>query len=392
MKGWKVRQLTFPSEAGHAHSHSYYDIPVIDGASRRVLVHRLSFAGRHPTPKDEITVGVVDLDRPKSFTPLGRSRAWSWQQGPMAQWVAGGPWAVWNDRGPDGFIARLVNAESGEARRLDRSVYAVTPDGLTALSLDMARLDHLRPGYGYPVPELTLAGRWPGKSGVWAVPLDGGGAPRLILSIRSAVAWLMRQLPLLDVAGHLRRRFYYWFNHAKISPDGQRFTVKLRWRRKGRGWSDRQGVSLTANLDGGDLRLLTDATSHVIWQDEARLYLWRHDRMVLLKDTAPRGTVLGQIGAEAIDANVHLRHLPPGPTASPETYVFDTPYREDVTLNLLAAETGEATRIAAFSGHVPARGPFRCDLHPCPSADGRRIVVTSPQSGARQVYVVDRTG
>lgn len=391
MTDWTVHQLTFGSDEGWGHSHSYYDIPVADGAGRRVLVHRLGFAGRHPTPEESVAVGFVETDAPGRITPLGESRAWSWQQGPMAQWVAGGPWAVWNDRGPAGLGARLVQTETGENRWLDRPLYAVSPDGRTGLALDMVRLDRLRPGYGYPSEDAVLQGRTPSDSGIWAVPMDGA-APRLILSLDRAASWLHRHLPFHARLGHALRRYHYWFNHAKISPDGRRFTVKLRWRRPDGPWSDRQGVSLTAAMDGSDLRLLADATSHVIWQDATRLYLWRGKEMALFEDTAPRGTRRGRIGGQAIADNVHLRHLPPGSTARPETFVFDTPYAETVHLNLLDAETEAVTQLATFGNHRPVRGPFRCDLHPCPSADGRRIFVTSPRDGARQLYMVERRG
>ena len=48
------------------------------------------------------------------------------------------------------------------------------------------------------------------------------------------------------------------------------------------------------------------------------------------------------------------------------------------------------TRIAQFNNHRPKRGPFRCDLHPCPSRDGRKILVTSLDDGGRQLYVLNR--
>jgi hypothetical protein len=394
MTGWRLQQLTFGSAQGRAHAHSYYDIPVADGAGRRVLVHRLGFAGRHPGPGDAVALGWADADRPGTVTPLGESRAWSWQQGPMAQWVAGGPRAVWNDREGDALVARLVQVETGARRTLSRPVYAVSPDGRVALSLDMGRLDRLRPGYGYPQPGAGPGGRAPDAAGIWALPLEegggGDGAPRLILPLDRARRWLLERLPLAARMAHRIGRYHYWFNHAKIAPGGRRFTVKLRWRRPDGPWSEAQGVSLTAAMDGTDLRLLADATSHVIWQTDRLLYLWRRGEMALFEDAAPRGRRIGPIGAGAIGANVHLRHLPPGPAARPDAYVFDTPYAETVTLNLLDPGTGAVTRLAEFGNHRPARGPFRCDLHPCPSADGRRIFVTSPADGARQLYMLER--
>ena len=389
MTHWTLTQLSHGTAEGQFHAHSYYDIPVIDAAGARVLAHRTTFTERPPAPEDTVEIGLLEADAPGRWTTLGESRAWSWQQGPMAQWVAGGPSCIWNDREGDRFIARLVDTESGARRTLPRPVYAVDGAGTFALALDMGRLDALRPGYGY-TGGAALGARRPADEGVWRIEL-ATGADRLLLSLDAAARFVLPLLPAKERVRHLLARYAYWFNHAKISPDGRRFTVKLRWRRPGGPWHEGMGVSLTCDAEtGGDLRLLADATSHVIWQTDDRLYFWRKGEVAIHSDDAPRGTRLGAIGG--IDANVHIRHLPPGPDAAPVRYVIDTPYREEVALLLLSPETGTAEEIARFAGHVPARGPYRCDLHPCPSADGCRIVVTSSQDGGRQVYLLTETG
>ncbi|MEM7490749.1 MAG: hypothetical protein AAF390_16660, partial [Pseudomonadota bacterium] len=61
MSDWTVTQLTFGSEDGRYHSHSYYDIPVLDAAGTRAVAYRTSFTGRQPTPSDAVEVGLVDL-------------------------------------------------------------------------------------------------------------------------------------------------------------------------------------------------------------------------------------------------------------------------------------------------------------------------------------------
>ncbi|MGF1477768.1 MAG: hypothetical protein ACFB6S_19650 [Geminicoccaceae bacterium] len=390
MNGWQVRQLTFGGDRQVFHAHSYYDIPVFDRRGEKILVHRLRFAERHPSPEDAIDVGIVHADAPGEWTPLGPSRAWSWQQGPMAQWVRGGPSCIYNDREDGAFVARLVDTVSGSTKTLPRPCYAVDPGGDFYFSLNMARLDRLRPGYGYSGGDLSREDeRKRGDDGIWRVRLADGEA-RLILSLADAVDFLFDRFPAHRLAFHRLRVFYYWFNHIKLSPDGRRFTVKLRWRRPDGPWSDRQGVSLTGSVEGGDLRLLTDAPSHVIWLNEDTLYLWRGGELALFSDTSPRGRRLGVLGAGVIKQNVHIRHLPPGATKTPEDFVYDTPYQETIDLLHLHAPSGEIQKMANFRNHRPAEGPFRCDLHPCPDDQGRRIVVTSLHDGGRQVYLLER--
>jgi hypothetical protein len=383
---WRQQQLTHGAPEGPFHAHSYYDIHVFDDESKRIAAHRMDFAGRWMTPEDRVAVGYVDAEG-GGFTPVGESTAWSWQQGPMAQWIPGTRKLVWNDRAGNDFIARVHDCAAGSTTTLPRAVYAIAPDGRAALALDMARLDKVRPGYGYVGGRAGVLQRRPRKNGVWRLDPATGEA-RLILSLHRAVGFLMQRMGWRAWARHLVRRYVYWFNHAKISPDGRRFTVKLRFRARDlkQGWNERMGVSLTCGMDGEDLRLLAHGTSHVIWEDPETLYYWRRGGLQRVADRAPEGAPLGPLAPDLIRDNVHIRHFP----GAPGRYVFDTPYAEEIDLMTWAAGEEGAKRIARFTGHVPARGPFRCDLHPVPSPDGRRLVVTSLQGGGRQIHLLER--
>ena len=208
----------------------------------------------------------------------------------------------------------------------------------------------------------------------------------MILSLSRAVKFLMQQIPSRAALSHRLRRHHYWFNHAKVSPDGTRFTVKLRFRTLGGGWNESMGVSLTCGMDGSDLTLLAPAASHVIWLDPHCLFFWQQGAVRFYED-GDRGREIGILAPGTIDANVHIRPMP----EDAETFVFDTPYRQNIDVLLLDRRTSETTLVAQFSGHVPERGPFRCDLHPAPSPDGRHIVVTSLEDGGRQVYLLTRS-
>lgn len=385
--GWRLTQLTFGSAERRCHAHAYYDIPVFDPSGRYLAGHRVDFAGRHPEPSDRIEIGVIDLDGDRRWQPVGTSHAWSWQQGAMSQWLPRGRNLVWNDRDGDRFIARLRDLDTGAERQVPRPVYALHPDGRSALSLNMARLQHVRPGYGYAGGGgAGIDARRPADDGIWRIDLLDG-SERLILSLDDAARFALAQRPLRERLAHRLAGYTYWFNHVKIAPGGDRFTVKLRFRRLGKGWDESMGFSLTGSTTGGALHLLDDATSHVIWLDDRQLYLWRKDGVWLYADTAPRGRRQTRLAPDLIDANVHIRHFP----GDPDRFVFDTPYREEVALLLWDRATGRHAHIARFANHRPPRGPFRCDLHPVPGPDGRRLVVTSLQDGGRQIYLLERT-
>lgn len=387
MSAWQRRKLTHGTRSRRYHAHSYYDIPVFDDDSRFIAAHETYFSERDPAPEDEIAVGIVDCDSDDGFQPLGRTTAWSWQQGPMAQWRPGSRILHWNDRADGQFITRLYDLDRGFLAPLSRPSYAISPDGRFLLSLNMARLDTLRPGYGYAIDDRaarTLS-RMPADEGVWHVdPVTDES--RLLLSLERAVACLHTALSPAEQHQHKKNRYHYWFNHAKIAPDGQRFTVKLRFKTLDGSWSDIQGVSLTCGVDGHDVRLLARATSHVIWKGSDRLFMWQQSGFYLYADDAPRGRRIRQIGAGLVEANAHLRYLP----GTEDRFVFDTPYRDDIDLYVHDEVLEDTTWITRFSRHRPRNGPYRCDTHPCPSPDGRRIAVTSVEDGGRQLYLLER--
>ena len=395
---WTLRQLTFGSGGGLFHAHSYYDIPVLSDDARRIAAYRMRMQGRWMTPKDAVEIGIVDVET-GGFARIGTSRAWSWQQGPMAQWLPGGQALIWNDRvraddaaDGDAFVARLHDIRTGTTRTLPRTVYAITPGGDAALSLNMARLDRARPGYGYPGGRgAALETGAPAEDGVWRMGLAADEpAPKLVLPLSRAVAFLAERLPQEERQEHLSGALVHWFNHVKLSPNGRRFTVKLRWRAADlqSPWTGRMGVSLTCGMDGTGLSLLARGASHVMWLDDRSLYFWHQSegRFVMARDGIPHSADITAPYPELITRNVHFRHIPD----APDWAIYDTPYAEEIDVMRLHRGTGAATRLARFTGHRPHHGPFRCDLHPVPSRDGQRIVVTSLQDGGRQIYLLER--
>jgi len=387
---WIRTKLTRGSKSGKYHSHACYDIPVFDSESRLLAGHSVNFAERRPEPGDSIDIGYIDLEGNKSWKKAGESTAWSWQQGAMSQWLPKTRTLVWNDRENGRFVSRLHSVDSGETNTLSHPVYAVDPSGKFVLSLNMARLDHVRPGYGYPGGDGHLMNELkPKNDGVWQIDPETG-EEKLLLSLADGARFLLSQLRIRQRVSRFLRRYLYWFNHVKISPDGKRFTVKLRFRPRdlSKGWNEHMGVSLTCGTDGSDLRLLEQATSHVIWFDEKHLYFWQQKKegLFLYRDDPSGGVKCKQIAPELITNNVHIRHFPD----NPDMFIFDTPYRETIDLFTYDANRKKSKKIDSFHNHKPKRGQFRCDLHPCPSPDGEKIVVTSLEDGGRQIYLLTR--
>ena len=174
-----------------------------------------------PAPTINLALGVIPSGT-RRFEAFDKTIAWCWQQGTMLQWLPGSANSViYNQRAGNRFVSVIRDLNSGEVRSLPMPIYAVSPNGDYALSLNFARLNHQRPGYGYEgVPDHTKNDLCPSKDGVYSLDLRSG-AWKLIFSLAQAAD--LNRVESMD--GAMQK-----FNHIQIAPDGSRFAVIHRWR------------------------------------------------------------------------------------------------------------------------------------------------------------------
>ncbi|MGJ8609465.1 MAG: hypothetical protein ACSHWY_00130 [Octadecabacter sp.] len=383
--GWKIRQLTAGGEGDAWHSHSYYDARIFDPLEERAAAYRANTPNRPINASDTADVGHVDLES-GAFVPVAKTSALSWQMGPLSQWTATGD-LVWNDCEQGQFVARILRQDGSlTPQTYDRSLYSICPNAEVGLSLSFARLSRLRPAYGYVGGvDPFEADAAPKDDGIWAVDMKSGQS-RLILSLARALECLRTSIASSRDRSYDFEGQTFWFNHPKINPSGTRFTVKFRWRKAAAGFD---GVSLTCGLDGSDLRLLAWRTSHVMWLDDETLFWWSSEQREIV---VARDVALGEqnaptaLAAGAFPPNVHGRPA----TGKPDLIAFDTPYGEVVSLHLFNRATQTIEDVASFRNHFPAKSKYRCDLHPVPSKNARRILVTTLAGGVRQLALVEK--
>lgn len=371
------------------HWFGYYDKLQVDPAGRYALGMRAAEEGRQPRAGEAIAIGMIDLEDGDRWIELGSSRAWGWQQGCMLQWIPGSASSViWNDLDDGRFVARVLDVASGARRTLPMPIYSLSPDGRTAVTPDFSRLDDMRPGYGYP----GLVDRWaheaaPGDSGIWSVDL-ATGATRLIVPLArmAGIPWREPEL-----AGRK-----LWFNHLLFSPSGHRFIFLNRCPRQPHGLGTRM---CTVAADGSDLRVVDPHghTSHFVWRDDRTIIAWARvppgPHAFHLFDEPTATTKLGAahtlVGEDAMPVDGHVTYVPgtrnewilndcypQGPQRLQRLYLYHVPTRRRVELG-------------AFPAPVGYDGPWRCDLHPRTTRDGRRVIIDSAHEGGRQQYVLD---
>lgn len=376
------------------HWFGYYDKLEFDPTDRFVLSNQVDFEGRSPTAEDAVRVGMVDLEDGDRWIELGQSSAWGWQQGCMLQWRPGNTReVVWNDRDGDRFICRIKNVDTGRERVLPRPVYALSPDGRWAVTLDFGRLQAARPGYGYQgVPDAHPDEFAPEAAGIWRMDMDTGEST-LIISLAQ-----LARIPFDGVVGADRR---HWVNHLLVSPDSRRFVFLHRRRFKR---ADDPTVHIgnrlvtrmfTANLDGSDLHVLDPSgrTSHFVWRDPEHICAWTHPEglpggFYVFRD---KTSEFSQVGQGVMTVNGHNTYLSIG---GGQEWILNDTYPEgehrQQTPYLYHLPTGRRFDLGHFHSPASYNDEWRCDTHPRSSRDGTKVVIDSPHGGdGRQLWLLD---
>lgn len=389
-----VRQIT---KGPSFHWFGYYDKLQFDPTNRFVLSNQVSFEGRTPTSEDRIRVGMIDLEENDRWIEFGKSDAWGWQQACMLQWLPGSDSkVVWNDREKDRFVCRIHDTATGETETVPRPIYSLSPDGKWAVSADFARIQNLRPGYGYQgVDDPFRPDKAPEESGIWRVDMETGESD-LIVSLA--------QLSEIPYRGGSLADQWNYVNHLLVSPDGSRFLFLHRWRAKGpddpefavnNGFVTRM---FSANLDGSDLFVLDPSgyTSHFIWKNPTQVCAWtkpegKESAFYLFTDKTNQVEIVGE---EKMPLNGHNTYLTIG---TGEEWILNDTYptgiRRQQVPYLYHVPTDTRHDLARLHSPSDYQGEWRCDTHPRSSNDGRLVCVDSPHGGdGRQLYLLDVSG
>jgi hypothetical protein len=391
MESWvPIRPIT---KGPKYHWFGYYDKLQIDPSNRYVLAMEVDFQNRTPEKDDVIKVGMIDLQDNDRWIELGESRAWNWQQGCMLQWVPSKESTIiWNDREDDKFVAHILDVHTMKKRTINTAIYALSPDGKTAITTDFERIQMMRPGYGYAGLADTNKDLFaPDNSGIYKVDI-GTGKKTLIVTYAE-----MLKIP--HRSGDITKNKHY-FNHLLFSPDGKRFVFLNRWRvkeyRPTNPTTPFDTRMITSDLDGKNIRLVDDYgyTSHFIWRDNRHILAWsRHpshgDKFYLYKDD---GSVNPEVVApDVMTRNGHCTYLP----NQGNKWILNDTYPDDNRLqNIYIYNVSKGIRIPLANLYSSPDFKFdselRVDTHPRYSSDGKMVVVDSPHEGyGRQLYLMD---
>jgi hypothetical protein len=298
----------------------------------------------------------------------------------MLQWVGTAPdrEVLFNSITDGEPSATILDVSTGKSRTLPRPVYALSPDGTRAVTLDFARLHRLRPGYGYAsYKKHHAADPAPEQLGIWFMD-PKTGANDLVITLKQLAAFR---------PDDRFKNAHHWVNHLQFNPGGTRFIFLHRWKAPDtRSWFTR---AFTAKPDGSDLRLLLDTgmVSHFDWRDDDTVLAWARtkeqgDRFYLLDvGGKPPELVFPDVTRDG-----HCSYSPDRKWVLNDTYPDKARMQN---LMLLKVENQRRFDLNAFHSPPQFTGPFRCDLHPRWNRDGTQVCFDGCHDPQRQVYVMD---
>lgn len=358
---------------------SYYGINSFSANQKYATVLETDIKYRLPTEKDPATLGLVDLDT-REFIPLATTRAWNFQQGCMAHWLATSPDSliIYNDLREGKFVSVVLNVHTkNEIKIIPHPVSAVSPNGKEAISINFARLRETRTDYGYggngqdPLSDV----QFPENDGLFLVDLETGAA-ELIVSI----ADVKNLVPEVPAEGK------EYFNHTLFSRDGS----KIFWLARAR--PQRNTTSFTVNRDGTDLkRCFPDGWggSHFDWLNGNELmitgkYEAKQNAHILF--TIGK-TNYKRLGKGLLDYDGHGAFSPDGKWMITDTYPYGNALREQ-KIYLMDMKTEAVLPLGQFVEPKEFSSHWRCDIHCRWSPKGDMVGFNSTHTGSRQVYLI----
>lgn len=414
-------ELLFETPGDAQYFFGYFDKPSMSADNSKLLAHKVDFKSRAIRAEDVCTVGYFDLVS-GAWNSLAQTQALNWQQGSQLQWM--GPdyhqKIIFNTREEDHYAARIQDIQTGESVLLKDPIYALLPEGKQALGVNFERHAFCRAYhyegirnevYNQPVHE---------DDGIYLIDLETKKRNLVIatsLMARYRLPYRAQGLP-------------HWLEHVQPNPSGSHF---LFYHRFGKG--ERFVTRLcSARLDGSDLHVYPSMVNytHACWLSDTEICVWAQPRKTIKdvytfelnkqnrlalgvskvlqgfkarRQRVPQGAsprVLEplprvgnyftyHLGSDARGCLIGEAHLPDGhPTSFGDgrMIITDTYQDQDSQRHLYVLDRKRMQRVWLGSVYSSLNDtPWRCDLHPRVSRDGKFLSIDSSHQDYRSMLV-----
>ncbi len=206
--------------------HRFFDTSPLSPSGRYVAALRIPVTDRAPLPGEPATVLLIDTET-GCTKEVAETRGWELQLGANLNWGRSDEELIFNDVDTSDWSAYAVvfNPITGTSRKLDGTVYHVSPDGRSAVSSNLVTTRRMQNGYGVVIPDhLVPINRGPvDHDGIFVTDI-ASGERKLLISTREVVE---RAIPTERRKEYEKSEVYGF--HSKWSPDGTRIMFSLRY-------------------------------------------------------------------------------------------------------------------------------------------------------------------
>ncbi|OIP82840.1 MAG: hypothetical protein AUK44_06855 [Porphyromonadaceae bacterium CG2_30_38_12] len=373
--------------------HRFFDTSPISPSGKYIALFRFPSETVPPKPGDSGEVVLVNIKTGKEKV-LAKSRGFEMQLAANIQWGKSDKELYFNDVDTlswKGFAVQL-NPFTGAARRMEGTVFMVSPDGTKLASYNLEKSRYAQVGYGVVIPN-ELNQRNKGlvdNDGIYITDVKTGKC-RMLISISQLYE---QSIPSVKIANPENFEFYCF--QVKWNPQGTRLLTVLDWLPKLDG--KRQRAVITMRADGTDIRTaITDEQwskggHHVNWMPDGE-----HLSMNLNVDGKP-GIEIITVKYDGTNLKTvypvgsgHPSYHPKGlPFIITDAYSGEMPLADGKTpIRLINVEKQTERNIAEIILPKITNFEFRVDAHPAWDKSGRYVVFNGTDNGTRCVYISD---
>ncbi|MBR2434200.1 MAG: hypothetical protein IKB22_01895, partial [Lentisphaeria bacterium] len=168
--------------------HRFFDTRPLSPSGRYLAVFQLPDHDAIPKPGERGNVILVDLQTGNERI-VWETAGWEYQMGANINWGTSDSELIFNDVDTTTWqpFGVVLDPLTGAWRKLEHTVYHVSPDGKYAVSSNLTAMRRTQGGYGVIVPA-QLVPYYKGttaEDGVWLTDI-ATGKTRLLISIREA--------------------------------------------------------------------------------------------------------------------------------------------------------------------------------------------------------------
>jgi Tol biopolymer transport system component len=377
----------------------FFDTSPISPSGRYVALTKLGSETELPKPGDIAEILLVDLETGQTNT-IAETRGWDTQLGAQVQWGSDDTALFYNDvdiKSWEPYGVKL-NPFTLKKKKLDGTIYMVSPDGNYALSTCLKRIGLTQPGYGVIVPKSFVPTNIGADKNDYIYITDTNtGERKELISIYDVVE---NSIPKIDISKYGKGDFYGF--HLKWSPDGKKIMYVLRYK----AGEKKHYFLITMDKDGTNIKTAIPSS---LWSDRNGGHHpdWHPDsKRVIMNVMEYKDGPLRFMEVDYDGTNFKLISDKVYGSGHPSVHKDGKYIITDVYLNTVCAYGDGTTPIRLYNIEkdtvediirirtkpISSLEELRVDPHPVWDKTFTKIAFNACPDGSRKVFIADLTG